>query len=97
MQPMGPLDLINHLLNFFFPALGLGALAAAGAKLIWRRELASTKWAHLARDCSLAGAAMLVLGLWLWGRDGRMVTYGAMVLATAVVLWWRAFGLWPKS
>jgi hypothetical protein len=41
-----------------------------------------------------AGPAALVLvgGLAVFGRDGRMETYGAMVLACAVGLGWAAFG-----
>jgi hypothetical protein len=32
------------------------------------------------------------IGLLVLGRDGKMATYGAMVLACALTLWWRAFG-----
>jgi len=38
---MGPVDAFWHLSNLFLPALLLGALAAAMAKLVWRRELGS--------------------------------------------------------
>lgn len=89
---MGPVDVIWHVLNFFAPALGLGTLAAAGAKLLWRSELGSVSWRKLARDCILVCAAMLALGLLMWSRDGRMATYAAMVVACAVMLWWRIFG-----
>lgn len=88
---MGPLDALWHLLNFIYPALALGAMAAALAKLLWRRELAAKPWAMLARDASLAGVAVAVAGLVLTGHDGRMATYGAMVLACALTLWWRGF------
>lgn len=89
---MGPLDAFWHLLNFLLPALGLGMLSAAGAKLLWRRELAGMAWARLARDASLAAAAMLVGGLVAFRHDGRMATYAAMVVACALMLWWRGFG-----
>ena len=36
---MGPLDAVWHLLNFFLPALGVGLIAAALVKLLWRHEL----------------------------------------------------------
>ena len=88
---MGPLDAFWHLVNLFVPALGVGLLSAAGAKLLWRRELAGKAWRGLARDASLAGMAVVLAGLALSGHDGRMATYGAMVAACAVTLWWRGF------
>jgi hypothetical protein len=89
---MGPLDAANHLLNLFLPALALGALSAALAKLLWRRALAGQPWARLALPAMASTAAMVLAGLLLFGRDGRMATYVAMVLACAITLWWRGFG-----
>ena len=88
---MGPLDALWHLLNFAYPALALGMLAAAGAKLAWRRELAAVPWLRLARDAVLACFAVLVAGLVVFGHDGRMATYLGMVTACALTLWWRGF------
>ncbi|MBE0546747.1 MAG: hypothetical protein IH627_03620, partial [Rubrivivax sp.] len=59
---MGPLDALWHLTNLFVPALALGTLAAALAKLAWRRDLAGVSWRRQA-------------GLVLFGRDGKMATY----------------------
>ena len=89
---MGPLDLLWHLLNLLAPALALGAIAAALAKLLWRRELAAVSWRRLAAWG--AGASLLALlgGLVISGRDGRMSSYLAMVLANALALWWVGFG-----
>jgi hypothetical protein len=89
---MGPLDAFWHLINLFLPALGLGALAAAAARLIWRRELAGQSWRHLAAPAMTACAVVALAGLIVWGRDGKMATYAAMVVACAVSLWWRGFG-----
>jgi uncharacterized membrane protein len=89
---MGPIDAFWHLSNLFLPALLLGALAAALAKLMWRRELASVPWRRLATVAAAAAAAVVLLGLVVFGRDGRMTTYAGMVLATAGALWWRGFG-----
>jgi len=89
---MGPLDALNHLLNLFLPALGLGTLAAGIAKLVWRRELAAVSWRRLALPASSASALAVLGGLVLLGRDGRMAMYGAMVLACALTLWWQGFG-----
>jgi len=88
---MGPLDAFWHLVNFFAPALSVGALGAAAAKLLWRRELAGVGWMRLAGWASAAGAAVLAGGLVGFGRDGKMATYGLMVAACAVALWWSGF------
>ena len=85
---MGPLDAIWHLLNLFVPAAGLGLLAPALAKLLWRRELAGRPWWPLARMACAACAAVTVAGLVLLGRDGKMTTYAGMVVAAAATLWW---------
>ncbi|MBL8325357.1 MAG: hypothetical protein JNJ89_10415 [Rubrivivax sp.] len=89
---MGPLAFVNHLVNLFVPALALAAVAAALAKLVWRAELGARRWWHLAWPAALANAAITAGGLAWTGRDGKMGTYGAMVAATALVLWWRGFG-----
>jgi hypothetical protein len=89
---MGPLDALNHLLNLFLPALGLGALSAGAAKLLWRNELVAVPWKRLAVPAGVSCALVVLGGLVLWGRDGKMATYGAMVLACALTLWWQGFG-----
>lgn len=89
---MGPLDALWHLADLFVPALALGALAAALAKLVWRRELAGVRWRRLALPAAAVCAAVTLAGLVLLGRDGRMATYAAMAAACAVTLWWRGFG-----
>jgi len=88
---MGPFDALWHLLNFAYPALALGMIAAALAKLLWRRELGPVPWRRLARDAVIACLVVLVVGLVGFGQDGRMATYLGMVAACAVTLWWRGF------
>lgn len=85
---MGPLDALIHLVNFFLPALGVAALAAGLAKLLWRRELRGCGWLRLARWGAAGGALALLGGLLVLGRDGKMLTYAAMVAATALALLW---------
>ena len=89
---MGPLDAFGHVVNLFVPALLLGALAAALAKAAWRRELSGVAWHRLAAPACAAAAATTLAGLIVFGRDGRMATYGAMTAACAITLWWQAFG-----
>lgn len=85
---MGPIDFAWHLANLFAVSLLFGLCVAAGAKLLWRRAL--TQWSWLRLAAAVAGASALVTlgGLLLFGRDGRMATYAAMVLAAAAVLAW---------
>lgn len=94
---MSPLDALWHVLGLFLPALGTGLLAAAAAKgLFWRAELRRVGWWRLiAWSCS-AGSLALLGGLVLFGRDGRMASYGAMVAASALALWWTGF-VRPRS
>ena len=89
---MGPLDALWHLLNFAVPAVGVGAIAALAAKLLWRRELQRSSWLRLSTWATLAGLSALVAGLLLFGRDGRMATYLLLILASAGALWWAGFG-----
>lgn len=80
-----------HLAGFFLPALGVGAISAALAKLVWRGELRAVRWARLALWSGSAAAAMLLAGLIVFGRDGMMATYAAMIAAAAVALLWAGF------
>ncbi len=89
---MGPLDALWHLLNFFVAAFGLSAIASGLTKLLWWRELRSVSWPRLWVGSALGAAAVSIGGLVLWGRDGKMLTYAAMVAVCAAVLWWQAFG-----
>ena len=77
-----------HLLEFLAPAIGLGLLGAAVAKLLWRSELRSVPWLSLATRAALASLAAELAGLIVTGRDAKMVTYMSMVLACAAGLWW---------
>lgn len=88
---MGPFDALWHVLNLLAPALGVGLIAPALAKLLWRQALRGVRWWPLARWTAAACALVLVAGLVITGRDGRMATYVAMVGASALALWWRGW------
>lgn len=89
---MGPLDALWHLGNLFAVPLLLGVIAAALAKLFWRTSLRGVPWRRLALWACASACATAVAGLVFFGRDGRMATYAAMVLLSALALWWRGFG-----
>jgi hypothetical protein len=89
---MGVLDGLWHLLNFFAPALGVGVMAAWLAKLLWWRDLKGVSPWRMAAWAVLASSLVLVVGLVWTGHDGKMVTYGVMVLTSALALWWAGWG-----
>jgi len=92
---MDVLDWINHLLNFALPALVMAMVLPL-----------STRWTHMGRTAMtrlttqiflLAALNVLVLaaGLWIFGRDGKMLTYLGMATVCATTHWllltaWRA-------
>ena len=88
---MQAVDAFWHLTNFFAPALFLGAFAAALTTAIWRREIGPARVWRLWGWASLASALVSVAGLAVFGRDGRIATYAAMVVACALALWWAGF------
>ena len=88
---MSPIDALWHLLGLFLPAWATGALAAAAAKALWRAELRGSPWLRLALWAGGAGSLALLVGLAVFGRDGRMLSYVAMVVAAALGLWWAGF------
>jgi hypothetical protein len=88
---MGPFDALWHLLNFLAPALGVALGAALAAKLLWRHELSSAPLMRLWAWGAGAGAVALIGGLVVFGRDGKMATYGALVVLTALAQWWAGF------
>jgi hypothetical protein len=89
---MGPIDALNHLANLFLPALAVGALSAALAKALWWRALHGVRWSRLALWACTACVLATICGLVVFGRDGKMATYGAMVLASSLALMWAGFG-----
>ena len=84
---MSPLDLSIHLLNFAAPAAFVAALMLLLGRLLWSKRPSALMWlSHLAINfaaCLTASA----LGLWFFGHDGMMATYGALVLSGATSQW----------
>lgn len=83
---MGPIDFLVHFTNFLAPALFLGLVLPLAARLVLRGSRGGRFWPQ-AGLVALAGAAMLGVGLWVFGRDGKMATYAAMVLAAGSAQW----------
>lgn len=84
---MSLIDLLVHFANFLAPALAVGVLLAVIAPVLdgkWRDARAVR--VHAAINCIVTVTA-LSFGLWYFGRDGKMATYSAMVIAAASSQW----------
>lgn len=84
---MGPLDILNHLLNFVAPAAFVALLLVLCGRLFGAKGAAKLAvWRQFA-VVFVVGLAVLAGGLALWGRDGKMLTYAALVVAAATCQW----------
>ena len=81
------LTLINHVLNFAAPALVLALLVVAGSHVFMRKRAGPRGWMAPMAVLFLVGCAVLGLGGWLLGSDGRMLTYVVLVLVCASAQW----------
>lgn len=81
---MGPLDLFNHLINFLAPALAVGVVLALVVPWFMKKSSSAPGFPAQAAINSIAGAMALGLGLWFFGNDGKMASYGAMVMVCAI-------------
>jgi hypothetical protein len=92
---MAPFEILDHLLNFFAPALGVALLLAVISPFFMKKwSFASVNWRQTAINF-IVGAGVLAGGLVFFGRDGKMLTYLALVLAMATSQWWQLGG-WKK-
>jgi len=84
---MGPLDLLLHLLNFIAPAAGMALGVTLLARIFMKKQAAAPSWRAQAAINFIAGTVVLVAGLVLFGRDGKMATYAALALVVAASQW----------
>ncbi len=80
-------DAFWHLLNFLAPPLFVAVFSAVAARLAWRGELRSVGLRRLLVWAALPAIAAALAGLVITGRDGRIVTYAAIVAASSLGLW----------
>ncbi|BCO28527.1 hypothetical protein MIZ03_3433 [Rhodoferax lithotrophicus] len=84
---MGLLALFNHLINFLAPVLWLALLLPLLSLFLFKKKpVALTYKAQVALHFVVLLVALLV-GLVLFGRDGKMLTYLALVLLSASSQW----------
>ena len=84
---MNPLDIAWHLANFLAPAVVVALLTASASKLLWRDALRGVGWGRLVLAAGIGCTVTLIGGLLWFGRDGRIATYGAMIVACALCIW----------
>ena len=89
--------LIDHVMNFLAPAACVALLVALLARMSRRffklnMPLAQPMLAQTA-TIFIVNTAILLAGLAFFGNDGKMATYAAMVLGSAVCQWtlWRGW------
>ena len=84
---MGVLDALWHLTGLLLPAAFVACvLAFSGQFFKQNRPLAGTYIARVA-ILFIVCVAVLMAGLFLAGRDGKMLTYLAMVLIGGTAQW----------
>ncbi|NDP61134.1 hypothetical protein [Polaromonas sp.] len=91
--------LAGHLLNLLAPAALIALLLVAFSRLIpgfftSNKAFSHVWWVQTAINF-VVGSTMLVAGLVLLGRDGKMLTYVLVVLAMATSQWCQ-LGSWKR-
>jgi len=85
---MGPLDQINFVLNFVAPAGLVGTCLALFSPFIYGKRPAAPVFIAQAAINTVAGTLALAAGLWFFGRDAKVASYAAMLMACALSQVW---------
>jgi len=89
---MGLIDMLNHVLDFTAPAAAVALFTTLVARWLVFGKLAMPGVRLVALTSFGVCLAVLSCGLWVFGRDGKMATYAAMVAACATAQWLLARG-----
>jgi hypothetical protein len=84
---MNLLDILIHLLNFGAPALAMALLVPLGARFLFKKRGIPVPWWVQFATNFVVGVSMLAGSFWIFGRDGKMQAYAALVLAVATSQW----------
>ena len=90
-------DLANHLFNFVLPAIAMGVMMPLFSRTIWRKTAVKPSLQQQMLITTVACSAVLIAGLVIFGRDGKMLTYVGLVLAATGCQWWFQGGWRVKS
>lgn len=88
---MTALNLINQLLNFMAPAAFVALLLVLPVRFFpgffGSNRVAALGWWGQAAIVFIAGVALLLAGLLLFGRDGKMASYALLAVGAATCQW----------
>ena len=84
---MGPLDQLYHLANFLAPAIVVGLLLALAGPLFNKNSPVALGFIVQAAINCIAGAMALGIGLWFFGRDGKLASYAALLVFAVTSQW----------
>lgn len=87
VMSMGPLSAVNHLLNLAAPALAVTLLLVVGCQIFMRKRAAARGLIAQVAINFAVGCAIVVAGLVLLERDGKMLTYAALAVGCATTQW----------
>ncbi len=94
---MGLIQLLLHGLNFLAPAFFVALLLPAANRHVLRNPNPRLLWWVQAAIQFAVGVAVLLAGLVIFGVDGKMLTYLALVLACATGQWLLTRGWQAKT
>ena len=89
---MGFFDLLNHVLNFLAPAAWMAVAMSLVSRIFKRNRPLKPSIRAMAAINFIVSVAALLLGLIVFGRDGKMASYLAMVVLCATSQWWMLRG-----
>ena len=78
-----------HLLNFVAPALGLALLLGLADAFLKKKRPLALAAIGFSAIYFFAALAVLLLGLALLGRDGKVLTHTALVVVLGTLAAWR--------
>ncbi|WP_232538125.1 hypothetical protein [Comamonas testosteroni] len=78
---------VNHLLNFLAPAFFLALGLAICARFLKQNKAGAQSFIAQVAINFILGAAVLLVSLWLFSRDGKMLAYAALVCTSACCQW----------
>lgn len=80
-------DIFLHVANFVAPALALALLLPLLGRLFMSRRAALAPWWVQVLLNFVLGGLVLAAALWWLGNDGKMLSYGLLVLAVGTSQW----------
>jgi hypothetical protein len=83
---MSFLQVLSHLFYFFLPAFAMAGVCVISGAWLFGAASAPPWKSRWAWNC-VAGALVLIGGLVWFDNDGKMATYGALVLVSASLEW----------